>query len=137
MVTSLIFWCRFFLIYFIMIRGYGMHIASLCRYMSLRSLLLTVDNCTCNTLTFLYSVQSHPAFVEYHDLLQVLEEKLSSSEDLEETWWNKRDYWSSDQLLSSIIWCIYSPSSSRRSQPNHWETGKHAYLIQCRAKRRL
>lgn len=31
------------------------------------------------------TLQSHPAFVEYHDLLQVLEEKLSSSEDLEET----------------------------------------------------
>ena len=32
----------------------------------------------------MYALQSHPAFAEYHDLLEDLEDKLSSLANLEE-----------------------------------------------------
>ena len=83
---------RFFLIFSSMICGYGKHIALPCRYVCLKAFLilkvvmkLVIYAISQGPLLF-NDFQSHPAFVEYHDLLEDLEEKLSSVVNLEEKW---------------------------------------------------
>jgi len=74
-----------------MIFGYGKPTAAPCRYNSilvfLMYMIVTVETIlneqNCVLLVF-YALQSHPAFTEYQDLLEDLEDKLSSVANEEE-----------------------------------------------------
>lgn len=50
----------------------------------------------------MHCLQSHPAFTEYQDLLEDLEEKLSSVANVEEKWKVNIDFTSA--LWSSLVW---------------------------------
>lgn len=61
-----------------------------CRYICLKALLNFKSSraighiCISHFPLLIYDLQSHPAFAEYHDLLEDLEEKLASVANLEE-----------------------------------------------------
>lgn len=78
-----------------MIFGYGKHTARRCRYIFSRfldesanhkNLYLTNKIVGPACFWIFYALQSHPAFTEYQDLLEDLEEKLASVANEEEKW---------------------------------------------------
>jgi hypothetical protein len=82
------------------------------------------------TLPCWFVLQSHPAFSEYHDLLEGLEERLSSVADSQEKWGR---VWVSNQVSGSLTRCLIKKRSmadrllSLTFQSYHVAVDEHLY----------